>query len=126
MRSDRADTRRTQDTQGSERAGRCCSSIHPHRDTPREGILATTSRHQPDEVQPEKIQERVDAYAKAYENLRKHDAEFPAPELLKQRIGSCQSASGMADVGESRDSEGSRRIIEAVDRDDPRPLWISV
>ena len=90
-----------------------------------ESILATTSRHLTDEIQLEKIRERVDAYGQVYQNLRTHNAAFPEPELLKQRIGTCQPAYGMAAVGETWDSEGSRRIIKAVDSDDPRALWIT-
>jgi hypothetical protein len=37
-----------------------------------------------------------------------------------------RSEFGMAGVGEGKASEGSRRIIEVVDRDDPRPVWVSV
>jgi hypothetical protein len=33
---------------------------------------------------------------------------------------------GMRAVGEGRDSGGSELLIEVVDRDDPRPLWVTV
>jgi hypothetical protein len=32
----------------------------------------------------------------------------------------------MAGVGEGKSSEGSRQIVEVVDRPDPRPVWVSI
>jgi hypothetical protein len=37
-----------------------------------------------------------------------------------------QNNLGMADVGAGKSSNGSKRIIEAVDRSDDRPIWIAI
>jgi len=59
------------------------------------------------------VQRLVKAYGDCYPNLVKHDARYPQPEILLERT--------VAGYGDTED--GMNRIIAAVDRDDPRPLW---
>jgi hypothetical protein len=91
-----------------------------------EGLVATTSIHQKNKVAPERIHEIVDAYGKVRDNLELHEPGFPAAESLRAAIVSGRPAYGMSAVGAGMDSPGSERLIAAADRDDPRPLWVTV
>jgi hypothetical protein len=66
----------------------------------------------------------VDAYAEAYENLVVHADGFPTPEYVRSISVMGQTGYGMGDVGTGKDSPGSELIIAAVDKDDPRPVWV--
>lgn len=90
-----------------------------------EGLIATTSTWKRS-LSPEKITERILAYGQVHANLLKHDSGYPPPEHLVSLVRSGQPGYGMAAVGEGKSTAGSRLIIEAVDRDDPRPVWISI
>ncbi|WP_212611494.1 DUF1593 domain-containing protein [Sphingomonas gellani] len=89
-----------------------------------EGLVATTSTWQRGRVQPQLLLERIDAYAGVLPNLRAHASGYPEPAALRAVVRNGSSAYGMRGVGEGKDTDGSRRIIEVVDRPDPRPLFI--
>ena len=91
-----------------------------------EGLVATTSIHQQSKVAPWRIREIVDAYAKVRDNLELHERGFPSADALRALIVEGKPNYGMAAVGKEMDSAGSRALIAAVDRDDPRPLWVPV
>ena len=91
-----------------------------------EGLLATTSRHQRTTVRPDLIRQRVAAYGEVLPNLRAHADGYPSAETLDGLIRSGRAEYGMAGVGEGKETEASRRIIEAVDADDARPVWVLV
>ncbi|WP_087149605.1 DUF1593 domain-containing protein [Mariniblastus fucicola] len=91
-----------------------------------EAIVATTSVHQKDRVAPESIHKVLDAYGKVQANLLLHEPGFPTVEDLKAKVTEHLPLYGMEGVGEDKDSPGSDRIIELLDSDDERPLWISV
>ena len=91
-----------------------------------EGLAATTSVHQPNEVAPWRISEIVDAYSKVRDNLEKHEPGFPTGDYLKSRITEGLPAYGMNAVGKGKDSPASELLINAVDSDDHRPLWVIV
>lgn len=59
------------------------------------------------------VRRQLEAYGRCYANLKQHDPRYPAPTAL----GSVTVA-GYDDV-----EDGVKRIIAAVDADDPRPLW---
>ncbi|MEO6716919.1 MAG: nucleoside hydrolase-like domain-containing protein [Novosphingobium sp.] len=90
-----------------------------------EGLVAATSRHLPKNPHPEMIQQRIAAYAQVLPNLRKHDENYPDAEFLRSRLRTGSPVYGMTGVGEGRDTAASRLIIAAVDRPDPRPVWIA-
>ncbi|TWT78121.1 hypothetical protein Pla123a_09110 [Posidoniimonas polymericola] len=90
-----------------------------------EGLTATTSVHQQNRVAPERIRRIVDAYGQVQPNLLKHDDRYPAADELRKLIYTGLPVFGMQGVGEGKDSEGSEELIKAVDRDDPRPLWVT-
>ena len=99
-----------------------------------EGLIAVTGKYLRPEskeeyrrvVHPELFLRIIDAYEKDLPNLKKHAAGWPEPDALRKVVCSGQNGYGIADVGEGKSSPGSKLIIEAVTRDDPRPVWIVV
>jgi hypothetical protein len=91
-----------------------------------EGLAATTSIHQQNKVATYRIKEIAEAYDKVRDNLEKHEAGFPTGEYVKSCITEGLPSYGMKAVGEGMDSPASDLLIKAVDKDDPRPLWVTV
>ena len=91
-----------------------------------EAIVATTSVHQKTRIAPESIRKVIDAYGIVQPNLERHENGFPTAQSLHDRVTVGLPLYGMAGVGDDKDSPGARRIIELLDQDDDRPLWISV
>ncbi len=91
-----------------------------------EGLIATTSVHQRDKTAAWRIREIVEAYRKVRDNLETHEPGYPTADYLLSVVREGRPAYGMAAVGTGMDSPGSERIIEVVDRDDPRPVWVPV
>ncbi|MDF7800412.1 DUF1593 domain-containing protein [Pontiellaceae bacterium B1224] len=75
---------------------------------------------------PELFHEIIDAYAEVYENLQQHSDCWHTPDYLRTIVCSGQPEYGIAGVGEGKSSEGSKRLVEVFERDDPRPIWIAV
>lgn len=90
-----------------------------------EGLVATTSRHHPRDPRLELITRRLDAYAQVLPNLRKHDPRYPDVAQLRARTLAGSPVYGMNGVGKGKDTAASRLIIAAVDRPDPRPVWVA-
>lgn len=91
-----------------------------------EGLVATTSTHMKATIHPDSIRRIIDAYAKVQPNLALHEPGYPLAERLTSFIREGQAGYGMAMVGNGHDTPGSRLIIEALEKNDPRPLWVSV
>src|SRR5688572_6224362 len=91
-----------------------------------EGLVATTSIHQPDKVAAWRLRELVDAYARVRDNLELHEPGFPSADALRALIVEGRPDYGMKAVGKGMDSAGSELLIKAVDSQDPRPLWVPV
>ena len=91
-----------------------------------QGLVATTSTWKKTSVSPELIQAVIDAYSKVHGNLVKHDPNYPSAEALRALVKRGRAEYGMSGVGPGKDSEGSDWIIQALKRNDDRPLWISV
>lgn len=91
-----------------------------------EGLVATTSLHQRARVAPQRIRQIVTAYAKVRDNLELHEPGFPTGEHLLPLVTEGLPVYGMQGVGEGKDSPGSEMLIRAIDREDPRPLWVPV
>jgi len=89
-----------------------------------EGLIASTSTWQRTAIHPETMRKLVEAYGQVRPNLLLHAKGWPAAEELMSRVYAGQTAYGMAATGEGKSSEGSRAIVRAVEREDPRPLWI--
>ncbi len=91
-----------------------------------EGLVATTSIHQQKKVVPETMHRIIDAYGQVQPNLLKHEAGFPTATVLHSKVKQGLPVFGMLGVGEGKDSEGSEWIIKVLEKDDERPLWVSV
>lgn len=90
-----------------------------------EGMVATTSVWLPDRTAPQKIHQVVAAYAQVQDRLARHEPGFAAADDLKAVIRTGLPVLGMHGVGNGKDSTGSEALIAAVDRSDPRPLWVT-
>ncbi|MEQ8683312.1 MAG: DUF1593 domain-containing protein, partial [Cyclobacteriaceae bacterium] len=81
----------------------------------------------------------IDQYEKVYPNLKTYDPDYPTADYLRSvtyegkgnnnginiKFG-CGKQDYKEIIGEGLDSEASNAIIEAVDKPDPRPIWIGV
>jgi hypothetical protein len=91
-----------------------------------EGLIAVTGKYLRKKPRPDLFLKLIDGYAKVVANLRLHADGWPTPERLRAITLPGQPGYGIADTGEGRSSPGSKRILEALRRDDPRPLCIVV
>lgn len=89
-----------------------------------EGLVATTSVWLRDKTRLDLIHRQIDAYAQVLPNLQKHAEGYPSAESLRAVAKQGSVRFGMRGVGPGQSTEGSRLLIAAADRDDPRPLWV--
>ena len=89
------------------------------------GLVATTSCWLKTEVNPASIEKVIEAYGEVHSILLEHDANFPEASRLLQLVKQGLPVYGMLGVGDGKDSEGSDWIIQELEKDDDRPLWIS-
>lgn len=90
-----------------------------------EGLIVATGCWKKEQHHTDMLDKIVNAYTEVYPNLSVHSTEFPTPEYLKSISVMGQRGYGMSDVGPGKDSPGSDLIIAAVDKDDPRPVWVA-
>lgn len=89
-----------------------------------EGLCATSRLQHGHDARPELIRELVDAYRLVLPKLRVHSSRFPAAERL---LGAVRAGRGdPGPVGPGLDSACSEALAAAVEREDPRPLWVAV
>ena len=91
-----------------------------------EGLIASTSTWQKKALHPETMRALIQAYGQVQANLLLHAKGWPTARELNARVLSGQPAYGLASIGPGQVSEGARAIIQAADRKDERPLWISL
>jgi hypothetical protein len=91
-----------------------------------EGLVATTSTWMKMTVRPDVIHLLIDAYEQVQHSLLKHRAGFPLAAALRDAVSTGQPEYGMAAVGPGKGTSGSAAILRAMDRQDPRPLWITI
>lgn len=91
-----------------------------------QGLVATTSTWKRASISPELIQSVIQAYSQVHANLLKHDPNYPSAETLASLVKRGSAEYGMKGVGDGKDTEGSEWIIRTLERNDDRPLWISV
>jgi Protein of unknown function (DUF1593) len=91
-----------------------------------EGLVATTSTWQRSKVSPEIMKSVIAVYGKVRSNLMLHAPGWPTEAELDAKVSAGQPGYGIAAVGPDKMTAGAQAIINAADRDDPRPLWISV
>jgi len=89
-----------------------------------EALIASTSTWQKSAIHPETMRALIQAYGQVRPNLLLHAAGWPEAAQLAGRVYAGQTAYGMAATGAGKSSEGAKAIVRALDRDDPRPLWI--
>jgi hypothetical protein len=96
-----------------------------------EGLVATSNLGHGRRVRPELIEHVVDAYAQVRPSLARHDARYPEAEALRRVIRAGQPRAGPdvpvpESVGPTRETDASRWIVEIVERDDERLVWVLV
>ncbi len=89
-----------------------------------EGLIATTSIHQKRETAAWRIREIVESYGEVRDNLEKHEQGYPTKDYLLSIVREGYKDYGMNAVGKGMDSPGSELIIQTVDRNDDRPIWV--
>lgn len=91
-----------------------------------EALIASTSTWQKNAVHPETMHALIKAYGEVRQNLLLHAQGWPTAEYLDRRVFAGQPGYGMAATSENRGSPGAKALEAAIERDDPRPLWICV
>jgi len=91
-----------------------------------EAMIASTSTWQRKATHPETMRQIIETYGQVRPNLLLHAKGWPEAADLASRVFIGQAAYGLAATGSGQTSDGARAIISAADRDDPRPLWISI
>ena len=91
-----------------------------------EALIASTSTWQRTVVHPETMRSLIQAYGRVRPNLLLHAQGWPSAEDLDHRVFTGQTGYGMAATGLDKMSEGAEAIVRAADREDARPLWISL
>jgi len=95
-----------------------------------EGLIAGSNLHHNQVTRPELIHKVLDAYATDQPGLAKH-AKFPPVEQLRAGVFGGQPNADKdlpveKSVGKGMETPASKHLIACVDRDDARPIWISV
>jgi len=90
------------------------------------GLIATTSVWKKTSVAPEAIKKLIDVYGKVQPNLLKHIDHFPNADALIKLVKNGLPKYAMEGVGKGKDSEGSDWIINVLEENDERPLWVSI
>lgn len=91
-----------------------------------EGLVASSNMRKGRLVHDDYIEAVVRAYGAVWPNLALHAPRYPTMEDLLSRVAPGSGEYGLEAVGRGRNTAGSDRIIHAVDRPDPRPLWVAV
>ncbi|KPM30505.1 DUF1593 domain protein [Croceitalea dokdonensis DOKDO 023] len=96
-----------------------------------EGLIAVTGRYfrpNPKDtvkvLMPELFHYYIDGYEKVYPNLQLHEKGWKTPKYLHSIVASGQSGNGMKDVGAGKTSDGAKLLVEAVLKDDDRPIFV--
>jgi hypothetical protein len=89
-----------------------------------EGLIASTSTWQKTAIHPETMRALIEAYGQVRPNLMLNAKGWPEAGELMSRVYAGQTGYGMAATGTGKDSEGSKAIVRAMEREDSRPLWI--
>jgi hypothetical protein len=95
-----------------------------------EGLIAsaagTPGELKEETTHPDLIREIVGAYGKVRPNLLLHRPDYPSAEALLERVKSGNPRRGVKSLGAGHDTGGSRWVVKAADRDDPRPLNVVI
>lgn len=88
-----------------------------------EGLIGSTGIWKLSDPATEVIHECISAYGQVRGNLILHDRDYPTEKYLHDITQTGNRGYGMSSVGE-RGSSGADLIINAVDKEDPRPVWL--
>ena len=77
-------------------------------------------------MHPEFIERRVSAYQEVLPRLRVHDPAYPDGEQLQAVIRASDPSYGLSGIGTEKHQAAADLIIESVDRDDPRSVWVAL
>jgi hypothetical protein len=88
-----------------------------------EGLVATSVKSQ---VNADQIYERIEAYRHVRPNLVKHADRYPKADFLRSLVRTGAKDRNMTSVGRGKSTEGSKHIISVVDKEDDRPVWMTV
>lgn len=88
-----------------------------------EGLIGSTGVWKLSDPATDVIHDCIDGYGQVYDNLIQHDNEYPTADYLHGITVTGNRGYGMSHVS-GRGSAGSRLIIQAADKNDPRPLWL--
>ncbi len=91
-----------------------------------EGLTAVTSTWLRQQTNPQTLHSIIGDYAKVRDNLMRNAPGWPTAAALDALVASGRPAFGMTALQQGELSSGARLLIAAADRDDPRPLWISI
>lgn len=91
-----------------------------------EGVAAVTSTWLKTKPQVDTLHKIIDAYGEVLPNLKKHAKGWPTAEKLHGVVSTGPNAYGLAAVNTAQPSSAARALIAAADRNDERPLWISI
>ena len=96
-----------------------------------EGLIATSNLGHGQLIRPELIRNVIEAYGQVRPNLLLHDDNFPSVSHLNAIVKEGQPVAGPKvpleqSIGKGKDTEGSDWIIEVVDKEDPRPVWVAI
>lgn len=89
-----------------------------------EGLCATSRLEHGHDVRPEAIERLVGAYGRVRDRLARHASGYPEAAALVARVHA-----GLGDpgpVGPGLDSPCSEALLRAAERDDPRPLFVTI
>ncbi len=95
-----------------------------------EGLVASSNMSHGHVVRPDLIRRVIDGYAQVQPNLLLHSRDYPSADHLSTLVMAGQPIAGRdlpvgESIGDGKDTDASAWIIAAVDRPDPRPLWIT-
>jgi hypothetical protein len=91
-----------------------------------EAMVATTSTWQRTATHPETMHNLIHAYSQVRDNLLLNASGWPTAEDLDAHVFTGQPGYGLASTGEGKSSPGSKALVQAIERDDPRPLWVCI
>lgn len=89
-----------------------------------EGLCATSRMQHGHDTRPELLHDLLSAYGAVRPRLLVHSSGFPPLERLRAAVRVGRGDPGP--VGPGLDSPCSDALVAALERDDPRPLWVAV
>lgn len=90
------------------------------------GLVATTSVHMKEGTHADSIRRLIGRYGQVLPMLRRHDPAYPDVARLLAVVAAGQPGYGMKAIGPERASAGSTLLLRELEREDARPLWVSV